>query len=154
MKTSHDNLKRQAYGFCKDFAENRIKRINKSIKAVGSSLASETKSSAGDKHETGRAMLQLEREKLGRQLFEAEKMLGQLQRIKTGKDSAVVILGSLVTTNEANYYIAISAGRFEWENEAVYCISANTPIGKILMGKTKGSGFHFNGTEQRIEKVN
>ena len=37
-------------------------------------LESESKSSAGDKHETGRAMIQLEREKLGEQIKKAEKI--------------------------------------------------------------------------------
>ena len=49
------NLKKQLYDFCKNFADNRISRIRLNIADFKESLDSETKSSAGDKHETGRA---------------------------------------------------------------------------------------------------
>ena len=59
------DIKEQLYEFCRAYIDGRTIRINESIKSIQESLSSETKSSAGDKHETGRAMLQLEREKLG-----------------------------------------------------------------------------------------
>ena len=73
--------KPQLYVFCRAFVEERIARIQNNIKGIQEALTSETKSSAGDKHETGRAMLQLEREKLGRQLAEAEKMKQTLLKV-------------------------------------------------------------------------
>lgn len=67
------NLKKDAYNFCVLFVNERLARIQGQIKELETALTSETKSSAGDKHETGRAMIQLEREKLGQQLAELEK---------------------------------------------------------------------------------
>ena len=40
------------------------------MKEIKEALFEEIKSSVGDKHETGRAMLQLEREKVGNQFYE------------------------------------------------------------------------------------
>lgn len=148
-----DTLKQQAYQFCEHYIQNRIHRINENITEIENSLSSETKSSAGDKHETGRAMLQLEREKLGQQLFEAEKTVALLQRINPLKHSKVIGIGSLVETETMNYYIAISAGKFEKDQKAIYCISASTPIGKLLMGKTKGASLNFKGRAQKIVAV-
>ena len=71
MKNSQE-IKRQLYSQCVDFVEERLSNIQNQIRAIQESLTSETKSSAGDKHETGRAMLQLEREKAGQQLAEVE----------------------------------------------------------------------------------
>lgn len=153
MSNPFYTLKLQAHQFCKKSADARIKRIKKVIEEIESTLFSETKSSAGDKHETGRAMVQLEREKLGQQLAEAEKTREQLQRIQPDKTSQLATSGSLVMTNTTKYYLAISAGKFENEQEVVYCISANTPIGKQLLGKKKGDTFRFNGLEQTILEI-
>ena len=88
--------KSQLQEFCKSHVNSRISRIQKDIDSIQESLASETKSSAGDKHETGRAMLQLEREKLGQQLKEAEKMALILTRISITYKAKTIVLGSWV----------------------------------------------------------
>lgn len=147
-------IKQKAFKFCEDYIWGRLQRIKSNIDEVNDSLNSETKSSAGDKHETGRAMLQLEREKLGQQLLEAEKTAILLRKASASKQSDTIILGSLVKTINANYFIAISAGRFEDNDSTVFCISANTPIGKLLMGKPVGATFQFNGKEHKILDVN
>ena len=51
-------IKEKLYTKCIQFIENRHQTIQNSISEIQESLLSETKSSAGDKHETGRAMLQ------------------------------------------------------------------------------------------------
>lgn len=147
-------MKEQAHKFCEDYIFGRLKRIKKNIEELNAALNSETKSSAGDKHETGRAMLQLEREKLGQQLLEAEKTAQVLHKVKALKESNTVVLGSLVQTTHAWYYIAISAGKFQLGNKDIYCISASTPIGKLLLGKEKQGSFVFNGIANKILEVN
>ena len=69
------NIKLELYNKCLAFTQDRLNTINKTIQELQESLTSETKSSAGDKHETGRAMLQLEREKAGQQLAEIKKLI-------------------------------------------------------------------------------
>lgn len=146
-------LKKLLYEFCKTYTEERISRIRTSIQGIQTALTSETKSSAGDKHETGRAMLQLEREKLGQQLAEAEKTTQALAKIPIANNSAIIGLGSLVKTSKFNYYLAISAGEFKTGTDKVYCISPGTPIGQLLRGKTPGDTIVFNGNSIEILKV-
>jgi len=67
-------LKENLYQQCVLTVENRFKTIQEIISSHQKSLNSETKSSAGDKHETGRAMLQLEMEKAGQQLASIQQM--------------------------------------------------------------------------------
>lgn len=143
-------LKEELYHYCQHFAQQRLARIQANIQGVQEALVSETKSSAGDKHETGRAMLQLEREKLGHQLAEAEKMEQTLSKVTNARNAKNISLGSFVKTSKAAYYIAISAGEFKGGAEKVYCISAGTPIGKLLLGKSVGDTLVFNGDEIRI----
>ncbi len=136
-------LKQELYKQCLEFVDNRFTTIQNTIKEIQESLTSETKSSAGDKHETGRAMLQLEREKAGNQLVEIEKIKTLLLKIEVKNSSKTIGLGSVVYTTQANYFIAISAGELENKNDKFYAISASTPIGKLLMGKTVGDEIEF-----------
>lgn len=155
LKRTEDvkGLKIAAYNHCIQFVAERLKRIQLQISALEMALTSETKSSAGDKHETGRAMIQLEREKLGKQLSELEKTQQLLSKVPKDRSSQTIGLGSLVITNSVNYYIAISAGELKYGDTSVYCISAATPIGQLVMGKTVGDGIHFNGKTTSIQTI-
>lgn len=137
------NIKQELYNQCFEFIENRLLVVQKTINEIQVSLLSETKSSAGDKHETGRAMLQLEREKAGHQLAEVQKTKALLSKTDIEKSSAVIGLGSIVYTTQANYFIAISAGEFQVDSTSFYAISASTPIGQLLLGKTIGDRITF-----------
>ena len=65
-------IKQELFGQCQNFVNSKLDTIRQTINELQQALNSETKSSAGDKHETGRAMIQLEREKMGRQLAEVQ----------------------------------------------------------------------------------
>ena len=145
--------KRQLFEQCNQLCQTKIKTIQFQIEEISKALTSETKSSAGDKHETGRAMLQLEREKLGNQLAEQQKVEDVLSRIQVDKTSETIGLGSLVYTSQANYFIAISAGQLTVDNCLFYAISALTPIGKLLLGKQIGDELVFNGKVIKIKQI-
>ncbi len=138
-----NELKQLLFDKCSDYVETRFSTIQSSIEEIQESLTSETKSSAGDKHETGRAMLQLEREKAGQQLAEIENVKNALAQINIEKTSETVILGSLVYTSQFNYFIAISAGLITVDYEIFYAISPQTLIGQLLLGKRTGDSFIF-----------
>jgi len=143
-------LKGKAYEHCVLFVGDRLKRIQHQISELEAALTSETKSSAGDKHETGRAMIQLEREKLGRQLSELEKTQLLLSKVPKNRNSETIGLGSLVVTDSFTYFIAIPSGVFKFKSRSVYCISAATPIGKLVFGKSVSDTFSFNGKKFSI----
>ncbi|NNK75271.1 MAG: 3-oxoacyl-ACP synthase [Maribacter sp.] len=150
---SKKDLKKTLYEYCQGFIDERSERIQSQISELQSALDSETKSSAGDKHETGRAMLQLEREKLGQQLAEVQDLNRVMQKIDISSKKTVAALGSLVMTSGANYFLAISAGELKAEDGLNYCISLNTPIGIMLLGKTVGDTIAFNGNVLKIEAI-
>ena len=150
---SEKDLKIALYQFCQGFVDQRATRIQSQIKELQTALDSETKSSAGDKHETGRAMLQLEREKLGHQLAEVQDLNRVMQKIDISSKKTAAALGSLVKTTTANYFLAISAGEFKSGDSPIYCISLNTPIGIMLLGKTVGDTIGFNGNVLKIVEI-
>ncbi|WP_282134954.1 3-oxoacyl-ACP synthase [Seonamhaeicola maritimus] len=147
------NIKEDLYNSCEVFIDNRLKTVQHTIDDIQKSLTSETKSSAGDKHETGRAMLQLEREKAGNQLAEIQKIKETLAKIGTTRTSDIVNLGSVVYTSNLNYFISISAGELKARNETFYAISPSTPIGQLLLGKTVGDSISFRNQEFIIKEV-
>ena len=116
-------------------------------------LVSEIKNSAGDKHETSRAMIQLELEKLGKQIYEIELNDEKLNTIKVFKTSTSVSLGSVIFTNKANYYIAIAADSCQVNSKVFYCISPQSPSGKLLIGKKINESIIFNDVESIILEI-
>jgi transcription elongation GreA/GreB family factor len=147
------SLKQNLYRQCHALVNQRYQSIQRQIADLQNSLLSETKSSAGDKHETGRAMVQLEREKAGHQLAEINKLRTVLSQLQIDKTSSHVILGSVVFTSKANYFISVSLGALEVDGQTFYAISPKTPIGQLLMGKIVKDEVSFNGNAFVIEEV-
>lgn len=145
--------KQELYNQCQAFVNSRLQTIQDIISSNQKALQSETKSSAGDKHETGRAMLQLEIEKAGQQLQSISQMNETLSKINLENTSTIAHLGSLVKTNEANYFLSISAGQLVVENEHYFAVSVSSPIGKLLLGKKEKEEVVFNGKQIKIVGV-
>ncbi len=124
--------------------------MQKSIADVQFSANQETKSSAGDKYETGRAMAQLEIQKLTKQLADKENMLRILSMIDPGKVSKKVELGCLVQTDSACYFISVSLGKVALDGTEWFCISPASPIGLRLMGLKNLAHFEWNGLQTQI----
>jgi hypothetical protein len=138
---------------CQDFVDGRMKTISKTISSNQSALQSESKSSAGDKHETGRAMLQLEMEKASLQLESVNEMKATLDKINLNSDSDNSKLGSLVITSSGSYFLSISAGKIEVDNKGYYAVSLSSPIGKQMLGAKRGDKVNFNGKIITIKRI-
>ncbi len=147
------NIKTELLETCKKFVENRFKTVQEILLSFQNDLQSETKSSAGDKHETGRAMLQLEMEKTSQQLIGIKQMISILDKIDISKKSKKIHLGSIVFTEKDSYFLSISAGKIILNNEVFYAISTSSPIGKLLLGKQENEQFLFNGNTLKIQKI-
>ncbi|MCM5662465.1 GreA/GreB family elongation factor [Galbibacter mesophilus] len=151
------SIKKQLIEKCEGLLNERLYQVQKSIAAIEEAFASETKSSAGDKHETGRAMLQLEREKAGQRLLEVETLLQNFSKINhaipSEENNKYIRVGSLVETDGAVYYIAVSLGAVQVNDDTVYCISPQSPIGSLLLGKTVGETFSFNNKTSLILSI-
>ncbi|MBA22546.1 MAG: 3-oxoacyl-ACP synthase [Flavobacteriales bacterium] len=146
-------LTQNLFNHCKNELTKKLKVLEARKRDLNQNLFSGHKSSAGDKHETERAMIQLELEKLGEQIKNTEihqQILCSIQKIEK---SPSVRLGSVVLTNIANYYISIAAGSCTLNSKTYYCISAQSPIGSLLLGKKVGDSIQFNNQMVRIEEI-
>lgn len=147
-------LKEKLLQACKNIVEQRLQNIEKTITSHQNSLNAETKSSAGDKHETGRAMLQLEMEKAGKQLQSIQEIQETLSKIDSNVSSKIVCLGSIIQTDSGNYFLSSSIGQIQLEKEVYFAISTASPIGKLLLGKQIGESVKFNEKTIKIQFVN
>jgi len=146
-------IKEELYKQCQFFVNKRLQTIQDIITSNQRALQSETKSSAGDKHETGRAMLQLEMEKAGQQLSGITLMKETLAKIVISKNSKVASLSSVVITENANYFLSISAGQLIVANTRYFAISVSSPVGKLLLGKQENETIVFNGKTITVKEV-
>ena len=147
------NIKEELLKKCHQFVNNRLQNIEETISSNQTALQSETKSSAGDKHETVRAMLQLEMEKAGQQLANIQQMKETLAKIDVLKKSTNAHLGSLVKTNTGNYFLSISAGQLKADNELYFAVSVSSPIGKLLLGKSVNEQVMFNSKNIKLLSI-
>jgi transcription elongation GreA/GreB family factor len=146
-------IKAALHAYCLELIEERIERIKLEIGTVQSSANEETKSSAGDKYETGRAMAQQEVELRKRQLAEVETLLSTLLNFKPKVSGEVVVQGSLVSTSTGVFYLTIGIGLVTFNRDQYYVISPDSPIGKQLLGKKPGDTVVYNKVSHIIHSI-
>jgi len=148
-------IKEKLYLFCMQQIQNKLDVVNTVINSAQNSANSETKSTAGDKHDTARAMAHLETEKNAKQLAEINKIKKILPYLKDSKDKILtkVQLGSVVETDLMNYYISSNLGKININNKVYLTISPLSPIAKILINKKIGDSFNFNQNQVTISDV-
>jgi hypothetical protein len=146
-------LKTVLHALCTAFVQQRMDNARQAIAAAEQSAGEDTKSSAGDKYETGREMMQQEKNRNMAQLTEANKLLVALNRIGTGGKQETAEEGCIVITNNGNFYISISAGAIVHEGVNYFAISAASPIGAKLLGSKAGDEFVLNGKAYEIKEV-
>ena len=146
-------IKEKLHKQCLHVAEDRIVSLQNILQETQDAANNETKSSAGDKHETGRAMAQLETEKLTAQLTEALKLKQALSQIKTTSSTNQITIGSVVSTNNGNFYISASIGKLDIDEQSFFAISPASPIGNLLLTKKEKESFSFNGNTYVITEI-
>lgn len=148
-----NSIKEKLYKACEAYVDERIKRIEDSMAGLESDLENETKSSAGDKYETGREMINLEINKLAEQLQQFKNLRNTLNVAKSRTNNGSAQLGTAVKTNMANYFIAIPADRIILDGDEYFAIGANSPIAQLLLHKKAGEEITFNGKSAEILEV-
>jgi transcription elongation GreA/GreB family factor len=114
---------------------------------------SDTKSSAGDKYETGREMMQREMDKLSASVDISNQQLQKLKALDPLKSTDFVTQGSLIETNFETYYMAIGMGQMQIASETIFVISPESPLGALLTGKKVGDTIELRGRQINIKQL-
>ncbi|SFT50828.1 hypothetical protein SAMN05216474_0962 [Lishizhenia tianjinensis] len=128
--------------------KSALERMDEALEAV----QSETKSTAGDKHETGRAMAQLEQEKAGKIIQTIKQSKNRVQGLPLD-NMETVGLGAVVETQKGAFYISLAMGKLEVAGKTYFAVSPTAPIVQAMLGLKAGDSFVFNGITQNIEKI-
>lgn len=138
---------------CQVYVQQRIDTARQAMEAAQASANEESKSSAGDKYETGRAMAQIERDRHAQLLAEALKLQQELARTNIDKAYETVQPGSLVSTDRGRFFISISAGKLTHDGVDYFAVSPASPIAALLIGKRVGDVVTFNRQPYRLLTV-
>jgi transcription elongation GreA/GreB family factor len=133
--------------------QSRIEEAQAAIASTYAARNDDTKSSAGDKHEVGRAMIQQELDKQEAQLAKLQASQQELARIPLDRRFDRAAFGSLVNTDAGDYLIAIGLGPVKIDGATVFVVSLASPIGQLLKDRQAGDKVVFNGKEITIKAI-
>lgn len=153
VKVSMQEIKKTLYAECVRYADERILSIENALSASHEASVNDTKSSAGDKYETTREMMQQEISRNSQQLMEAKKLRMMLDKISPDATSDVIRPGSYVVTSGGDFYISISAGQLQAAGKTIYAVSAHSPIGRLMLGLRQGASVEMNKRQFNILEV-
>jgi len=122
----------------------KIERIKAELDDLNDGNAQNSKSTAGDKHDTERAMVHIEIEKLSKSLSVEYAILNDLEQIKADNVNSVVSNGSLIETSRGIFLIGAACGKVSVESASIFCISPYSPLAKELIGKSSGERVIIN----------
>lgn len=148
-----EKFKSALYQLCLSFIAQRIDTAETALQQAQEASNDDTKSSAGDKFETTREMMQQDIARNKNLLFDGQQNLQLLKSLENMPVGDTVRNGSLVFTSKGIFYVAISAGQLKLDDQLVFAISAVSPIGQLLIGKKIGDTFSFNKNDYKIEKI-
>ena len=144
-------MKIELYQFIEKQIEEKINYMQHLIDDLRASN-NDTKSSMGDKYETSREMMQQEITRIQNKLNEVLIQQETVSKIKIVENKTVG-LGNYVETTMGNFCMACSFGEIIFENKKIFVLSTQTPLAKILVGKSEKESFEMNGKAFQITKV-
>jgi transcription elongation GreA/GreB family factor len=145
-------IKQELLQACFDYANKRISNYKNELETIKESIESNDKA-GDDDDDAGNGKLFNDLEKNSQHLNEAHKMLEGLKAISPNTVSDKVILGSVVKTTNNNFFISVSAGKIDVSEGSYFAISLHSPIGMLLLNKSKGNKIEFNGNSFTIIEV-
>lgn len=145
--------KKTIHQACLRLMDDKINVIQQALDELSEGAESESKSSAGDKHETGRAMVQIEQARLGKQLSDLLHQRNSLRTINPELRAEHINLGSIICTDKGLFFMSVAMGKIEVEGETVMTLSPQSPLGARWMGARRGDHIEFNTVAYSILEV-
>ncbi|MBS1736596.1 MAG: hypothetical protein JSS98_08365 [Bacteroidetes bacterium] len=139
-------LKQKVCQYYLQFLNDKMSMLSQVLADLKEAGANETKRSAGDKHETALAMLQIEQANKREQLAQLVTQKNILEKINPELVSSIVTMGSLIKTNRGYLYMSVALGKAEVDGLLFRALSPHSPLGQQLMGLKVGDTAIINNT--------
>ena len=125
--------------------ESRLIEMNNQLESLKASRSSADKSTAGDKHEVGRAMMQEELDRIESRIVVCKRMMQEAERMPVSTHTTAA-WGSLLETSMGWIYLSVPAGKLHCQGQSIMCISTDSPLGQFLQGHRAGEKLSFRST--------
>lgn len=145
--------KKQILDIFKQQVDAKINDLKNQIKDLAEDAQNDAKGSAGDKHETGLAMMHLEQEKLNNKLKQALNQAQTLNALDVDKPLVKAAIGALVELPLGYFFISDALQPIDYNKNKIIPISIQAPIYQALKGKLEGEILEFNGRKNLIKKI-
>jgi transcription elongation GreA/GreB family factor len=146
-------MKEKILATCLQLVTEKLKSLKIAMSDLRESAAQDSKSSMGDKYETGQAMIHLEQENLMSQYNEVVRTHSILSQIKSDNISQFGGVGALIETDNGNFYLSIGLGKIDVDGYSAFAIAPNSPIGSAFLGRKVGEKIDLNGRSYSITRI-
>jgi len=146
-------LKRKIYNHYTQLVDDKLHLLQQVLADLKESGSNETKSTAGDKHETALAMLQIEQANVGAQLQDVLEKKSALEKINPALSSSKIVNGSLVKTDKGYLFMSMALGKATIAGNSVIALSPQSPLGQKLLGLSSGDVAAINNNKYVIESI-
>ena len=107
----------------------------------------------GDKFESFREQMQIDRDMYAKQFDESTQILKTLQKIDPDKKSEAASLGAIVFTDSKVFFVSASLGTVNLDGENYIAVSSQSPMYLAMAGKKKGEKFTFRDNSLLIKDI-
>ena len=146
-------LKQKVHQHYLQMVNDKISSLQQVLADLKESGANETKNTAGDKHETALAMLQIEQANKREQLNQVVAQKIVVEKINPTIVAAIVVNGSLIKTDKGYLFMSVALGKAVVEGITFTALSSQSPLGKQLMGLKTKDAVIINNTSYYIEAI-
>ena len=147
------NFKQKILSQYQTLLQDKIDIYQDLIASLTEDAQNDAKSSAGDKHETTLSKLHIEQEKIAQKLKEALEQRAILSKLDIDQVTNRIVLGSLVKTNHLTVLVATALPKITVDNQTIFAISPQSPLGIQLIGKSVNDEFTVNNVAYKILEI-
>lgn len=148
-----ETFKQKVYDHYLRIINDKIKTLQDVLDDLKESGTNETKSTAGDKHETALAMLQIEQANTRNQLSTLLEQKAVLTKINPALKTVKIVAGSFIKTNHGYLFLSIALGKACIDDVNVTALSPQSPLGAKLLGLGKGDQVSINNMTYLLESI-
>ena len=143
------NLKKSLVEYCKNRLEIKLKELTGIYQSLIDSIQTDSKSSAGDKHETFKSMMHIEQEKMQTQIKMINQQINTINQLKVEKKNRIEN-GTLIVTDSKVFFIAASLGLASISDQSFFIVSLDSPIIQFMKKQSINTMFTFQSTNYKL----
>ena len=133
--------------------QNQLEQLQSELLSISEEISQETKSSAGDKYETSREMMQQSRDRVSSRIHHLQLQNSTLLAMKNAEKSTEIGFGSLVESDKGHFLFGVALGKIQFMENSIMVLSLNSPLGKVFVHHKVGDELQFRTTNYLIKSI-